>query len=213
GFDITDFLDIDGSVYQADLTYNFTPDIAFKGAYYMENLPGDVWNGPLDDSPSAWKAILDISQKAFGFTSVWIEYASFDPEFFLVDFAGCDSDGNGPWDNYGVSITPGLGFTYSWEYPIGVDVLFVKLQQKWNDKWTTFQRFVKADHAFKAGFEEGPGDIDVTNWTLGIKYYYTPNLSFELVYDNVDYGNGWIGNPTFDPIDDSLIRLRTHVAF
>ena len=90
---------------------------------------------------------------------------------------------------------------------------WLKLQQKWNDKWTTFQRFVKADHAFKAGFEEGPGDIDVTNWTLGIKYYYTPNLSFELVYDNVDYGNGWIGSPTFDPIDDSLIRLRTHVAF
>ncbi|HRX26958.1 MAG TPA: S-layer homology domain-containing protein, partial [Aminivibrio sp.] len=114
GFDVTDFLDIDGSVYQADLTYNFTPDIAFKGAYYMENLPGDVWDGPLDDSPSAWKAILDISQKAFGFTSVWIEYASFDPEFFLVDFAGCDSDGNGPWDNYGAAITPGLGFTYSW---------------------------------------------------------------------------------------------------
>jgi len=46
-----------------------------------------------------------------------------------------------------------------------------------------------------------------------VKYYYTPNLSFELVYDNVDYGDDLVADPSGTYFDDSLIRLRTHVKF
>ncbi len=194
-----DFTDDGGEVYNVNFGFNFTDDIAFKGVYYMEDI--DTVAAGVDDGPSAWRAILDVSQNAFGFTSVWIEYANADDSFFLFDFNGCDTDGSGPFDNYGAVTTPGLG---RGQQDKETDILFVKLNQKWNDNWSTFQRYVDS-----SADPVGGGDYDVQNLTFGVKYYYTPNLSFELVYDDVDYGDAWAG--TLD--DDSLIRLRTHVKF
>ncbi len=191
-----DFTDDGGSVYNVNFGFNFTDDIAFKGIYYMEDQDAPIGN---DDTPSAFRAIVDVSQNAFGFTSVWLEYASADEDFYLFDFSGCDADGIGPYDNYGAPITPGLSKEAD---GVETDILFVKLNQKWTDKWSTFQRYVDVSH------DDGSSDdLDVTNFTFGVKYYYTSNLSFELVYDDVDYGDDLPLN------DDSLVRLRTHVSF
>ncbi|MPN36498.1 hypothetical protein SDC9_184007 [bioreactor metagenome] len=60
-----------------------------------------------------------------------------------------------------------------------------------------------------SGDARGTGvDVDdTTNWTFGVKYYYTPALSFELLYDKIENSQTEAGN------DDNVIRLRTHVVF
>jgi len=168
----------------------------------------------VDDSPSAFKAILDVSQDAFGFTSVWLEYASADASFYLYDFAGCDAEGTGPYDNYtALSVTPGLGAT-DFGQAFETDVILLKLNQKWTDKWSTFQRYLTSEQSLAIQGEptfSGAVALDVTEFTFGVKYYYTPNMSFELLYDDVDYDFA-VGGDTADA-DDSLVRLRTHVKF
>jgi len=48
---------------------------------------------------------------------------------------------------------------------------------------------------------------DTTNYTFGVKYYYTPAVSFELAYDKIENSQTIAGD------DDHLIRFRTHVVF
>ena len=48
--------------YWADFAVHFTPDIAFKGMYAMNKYDWDAVG--LDDSPTAYKAILDVKQNA-----------------------------------------------------------------------------------------------------------------------------------------------------
>ncbi len=131
------------------------------------------------DRTNAYQAILQIKESVLGFTSLWIEYAKFDAGFVL--------DTSDPYANYGADV---LGQLMADD----ATVLFVRADQTWTDKWGTFQRYVKVD--------EGQYG-DVTNWTFGINYWYTPNMKMELVYDDISY----------DTFDDSMIRLRTHVWF
>lgn len=196
-----DVADGDETFMEGNFTFDFTPDIALKGAYYMEDF--DTTDPTLDDSPSAFRAILDVSEDAFGFTSLWLEYASADASFYLIDFAGCN-EGGGPYDNYGAPVAPGLAKGSPWQ-SVETDVLFARLNQTWTDKWSTFQRFVDVSH------DAGGGDLDVTNMTFGVKYQYTPALYFELAYDDLDYGDDLVGTGDFE--DDSMIRLRTHLKF
>jgi hypothetical protein len=35
------------------------------------------------------------------------------------------------------------------------------------------------------------GSFDITNWSIGVQYWYTPTVLFELAYDDVDYDDGW----------------------
>jgi hypothetical protein len=163
----------------------------------------DTDDNTVDDSPSAFRAILDVSQEAFGFTSLWLEYASADDSFYLYDFSGCAADGSGPYDNYGAPVALGLDKSYQ---DVETDVLFARLDQSWTDKWGTFQRFVDVSNDGRASGHSG--DWDVTNYTFGVKYQYTPALYFELAYDDIDYGD----NDT-EHEDDSMVRLRTHLKF
>lgn len=174
----------DESVWWAALGFNFNDDWALKGAYYNEDRGLNVLVG--EDSPAAWQAILDVKQAALGFTSLWVEYTDFDENFTAWT--------DGPWDNYGTVTGTGLG-AYD-------NILFVSLNQKWNDKWSTFQRYL-------SGSARGAGALvdDTTNWTVGVKYYYTPALSFELLYDKIENSQTVAGN------DDNVIRLRTRVTF
>jgi len=178
-------VNFDEKVYWADFAFNFNPNIAFKGAYFMQD--NDVAYGAAgEDSPKAWKAIVDVKQDAFGFTSLWLEYAKLDDGFnSWVGGSAIEA-----WDNYGISV---LADRNNWQE---TEVLFGYLTQKWNDKWTTFERYLKADIT-------GVND-DTTNWTFGVKYQYTPAVMFELAYDDLDRN----GNN-----DDNLLRFRTHVKF
>jgi hypothetical protein len=195
----SDAANADENMYEGNFTFNFTPDIAFKGAYMMEDF--DTNEKGVDDSPSAFRAILDVSQEAFGFTSLWLEYASADDSFYLYDWDA--TDGEGPYDNYGASITPGLDRS---NYDMETDVLFARLDQSWTDKWGTFQRYVDVSQD-----KSTPGDYDVTNFTFGVKYQYTPALYFELAYDDIDYGSDLSDGDNYK--DDSMVRLRTHLYF
>ncbi len=199
----------DYGTYWVDFGITFTPGFEFKGAYYMQDHDGPNIAGlPFDDSPNAYKAIIDVSQDTLKFTSLWIEYAKFDPNFQTA---------LAPWDAYGAELTPNLTIPAVfnvWE----TEVFFVRLEQRWSDKWATYQRYGQFDHSLEgfarnAAREVGLTDsFDITNWTFGVQYWYTPTVMFELAYDDVDYDEGWT-EVDADLKDDSLIRFRTHIFF
>ena len=190
----------DESVYWADFTFNFNPNIAFKGAYYLEDLDAPKVVGG-DDSPNAYKAILDVKQDALKFTSIWLEYAKFDEGFNVWN-----ANNNGDmfaYDAYGASVL----YNRSWD---DTSVLFASLKQQWNDKWATYERYLTADF-------DTNGVDDATNWTFGVLYYYTPAITFDLAYDKVDWGDSTSAT-THDGTatrtgDDNIVRFRTHVTF
>ncbi len=78
------------------------------------------------------------------------------------------------------------------------NVLFVRLDQKWDEKISTFQRYVLA-------LSRGAGE-NAMNFTVGLRYRYTPGLSFTLSYDKVEEAYG-------EALDDHLIQLRTELNF
>ena len=182
----------DAKVYTAYAGFNFTPNIALKGQYYMQDLGADLANG-FEDSPKAWKAILDVKQDALKFTSLWIEYSQQDNNFFApindryaIGGSNCDFVGRNLIKDNGTS-----------------KFLFVKADQKWNDKWSTYLRYAN----FKA---DSFGVDDATEWGLGLGYQYSPAIYFELGYDQVDHGTGI--NNLIDG-KESVVRFRTNVSF
>ena len=198
--------------------YDFTPSIGLKGIYYFQDLDDDVdlygsWytvgdasvrnlnrtakDG--DDSPTAWKAILDIDQDLLKFTSLWVEYSQQDNSFIALEDrysigGGCD-------DFVGRNMAfADLDGTSEW--------WFVKATQQWNDKWSSFVRFVNVD------FDSANLD-DATEWGVGIGYQYTPAVYFELAYAQVDHGdndNNGLGGTLYNGTE-SVIRFRTTVNF
>jgi hypothetical protein len=192
--------DHDLTTYAGYLGFNFTPDIELKGIYYMQDAGASRnrvlrnGNGDLEDSSSAWKAILDVKQEALKFTSLWLEYGQMDNNF--EDIAGAD-----PYALYGGS--GGVLFNR----PINTNttkLLMVTAEQQWNDKWRTLLRYVQADY--------DTVNIDnATDWTVEVGYQYSPAIEFSLTYDNLDYGdNNPVGRRNGD---DHLIRFRTFVSF
>jgi len=200
----------DYGTYWVDFGITFTPGFEFKGAYYVQDHYGPSGSDAkhFDDSPNAYKAIIDVSQDTLKFTSLWIEYAKFDPHFHTA---------LSPWDAFGAELTPNLtmpAVSNVWE----TEALFVKLEQKWSDKWATFQRYCQFDHS-PEGYATEPGkrlhnagSFDITNWSIGVQYWYTPTVLFELAYDDVDYDDGW-KKVDEDLKDDSLVRFRTWIFF
>jgi len=195
----------DYGTYWVDFGITFNPGFQFKGAYYMQDHDGPSGVANFDDSPSAYKAIIDVSQDTLKFTSLWIEYAKFDPNFHTA---------LSPWDAFGAELTPNLtmpAVSNVWE----TEVLFVMLQQKWNDKWVTYERYGNFSNdiqGYAAGKYGPDNSYDIENFTIGVQYWYTPTVMFELAYDDVDYDDGW-QQVDRDLKDDSLIRFRTHIFF
>lgn len=181
----------DLSAYAGSMTVNFTPSIKLTGEYIMEDIDvGSIWYnaGAAEDSPKALHGILEVGQDVFGFTSLGVEYWDFDGGFAIL---------NDPFANYSFNIvTNGIYFSGN-SLNADTDALGFFLNQQWNEKWKTFQRYIMADQTGVAA--------DVTNWTFGVGYNYTSNLYFELVYDDVDY-DGAIP-------EDSMIQFKTYVSF
>jgi hypothetical protein len=148
-----------------------------------------VASGAETDDPSAYQVILEVDQEALGFTGLWIEYADID-EGFHIDTAD-------PYADWGNAVL--------WAYEDNAnnfqkdtEVLFVRADQKWDDKWGTFQRYIDVDDSYE----------NAEVYTVGVAYWYTPSIKFELSYDDTDYDEA-----TGSKDDDSMIRLRTHVWF
>jgi len=172
--------------------FDFTPSVTLQGIYYWQNIDVDIDN----DNPKSWKAQLLVKQDLLKFTSLWIEYAQEDNMFI----------GNNL-----------LGYTYNWiganpttegkiagmmANPSGTTkIFFVRADQKWNDKWSTFLRYANFDF-------DVPTYDDTQNWSVGASYQYTPAINFRLAYDYVDYGdNSFFGG------DDHVVSFRTTVNF
>jgi hypothetical protein len=184
--------DWDAKTYTAYFGFNFNQNIALKGQYYMQDLGADLAGG-FEDSPKAWKAILDVKQDALKFTSLWIEYSQQDNNFWnaLNDRYAI---GGSNYDFVGANLINDNGTS---------KFLFVNAGQKWNDKWSSFLRYAN----FKS---DTAGVDDADEWGLGIGYQYSPAIYFELAYDQVDHGTGIL-----NAIDgkESVVRFRTNVSF
>ena len=188
GTEITDALgNVTGILPNADINtygiyagYSFTPSIQLKGAYYFQDIDDNFVSeryGAIagkEDSPTSWKAILDIKQDLLKFTALWIEYAQQDNKMY-----------NNPFDN---------GTAEIWN---------IIANQQWNDQWSTYVRYWRADW-------DNQNVDDTENWTVGVRYQYTPAIQFKLEYDTVDYGTN--GDGLYSG-DDNIIRFRTTVTF
>ena len=154
-----------------DLVINFKPGITLKGQYFMQD-NDPMWQATglfdgmwYDDSPSAWKAVLEVDQDVLGFTSLWLEYAQLDAGFVFP----------GGQDPYGWMA--GSAITNDFAQVLGdTTVWMVLAMQRWNDKWGTYVRYLNADV---------DGFWDYNNWTVAVTHWYTPSLAFELGYDKL----------------------------
>lgn len=207
---------VDSKTYGIYAGYSFTPAIALKGVYYFQDNDLGTLSRILDDSPKAWKAILDVKQDALKFTSLWVEYSQTDNTFFTSAHPRYSIGNTGAHVMYNRMVDNDK-----------TKVWFVKAEQKWNDKWSTFLRYAQADFGTTWG---GLELDDAKEYGIGVSYQYTPAINFELAYDLVDYGSG---NPDLrgittaggvDIVDgnlvknfrngkESVIRFRTTVTF
>ncbi|EHM09813.1 putative S-layer protein [Thermanaerovibrio velox DSM 12556] len=186
-------------VYGADMEFKFNPSVSLKGVYYKQSL----WkqrNATLDnDSPAAYKVILDAKQDLLKFTSLWLEYAKIDDAFVMTKDRSSSA-----YSNYGAEVLFNRG-------PDSRDgdttVFFARADQKWDDKWSTFQRYVRASF----NDPSTPNLDDTKNYTFGIVYQLNRAVKIEATYDNIDYGTG--GGSGKNEGDDHLVRLRTQVVF
>jgi hypothetical protein len=177
--------------------FRFHPSVELKGLYYFQDLD-DGWKPVVgkEDSPSAWRAILDIDQDLLKFTSLWVEYAQIDNTFVYdnPEYANFDASPMiGLLDLGKESFVNGANPNYKGTSKY----IFVKAAQKWNDKWDSWLRFNWADYDTK-------GWDDFTQYGLGIGYQLNPAVHFELGYDYAEY---------YDKTDDNLFRLQTIVNF
>jgi len=191
----------DLSTLWGDLIVNFNENIAFKGQYFSQD---SAWDA------NAWKAILEVKQDALKFTDLWVEYAQIDRGFY---FRNADPYA---WTLNAETLKNSfLESTFA-----DVRVLNIVAKQKWNDKWWTYVRYLDfdVDNGFALGIIDGQMAMmfcDYKQYTVSVRYNYTPNLWFELGYDYVD-----LGEPAaisfFDyngEYDDNMIWFRTTVNF
>ena len=198
--------DYDVNVYGIYANFKFTPQIELKGIYYFQELGRDVpapsfastgaLAGNTEDGPTAWKTILEIKQYLLKFTGLWIEHARQDNTFLGLNNRYSIGGGAGNYDF--------VGRNMEYADPCGTSKWwFVKAYQNWNEKWSSFIRFVNVD------FDTSWLD-NATEWGIGVAYQYTPAIRFELVYDRIDHGDN-AGGAAWGK--ESVIRLRTDVNF
>ncbi len=187
--------------YWGALGYNFADGLALKGVYYGQDLKEAARIIDGEDDPQAFRVILDVDQDVLKFTSLWVEYGKYDKGFQVSHFDPFNftTGDNGLFSQYESEGDGGYAAN-------DVEMFFVSLTQQWTEKWSTFERYL---HASGASFEGVGDDTDVDNWTVGVGYQYSPNLYFELAYDDIK-GDGTGGN---DDYRDRLIRFRTRIDF
>lgn len=178
----------DEDVFWADIAWRFRPDARFRGAWFSQQLEAPR-GAQGNDDPKGWKAIVELDRSLLRYTSLWLEYSHMDSGFGTWQSADGLSSVPSAWDEYGAAV---LSDRTAYQ---DMDVVFLRLDQAWTEKWSTYQRYLNADI-------EGQGDT--RNWSVGVRHQLRPAVMFELAYDDIDRGTG---------TDDSLIRFRTHVRF
>ncbi len=194
----------DSSTLWGDLIVNFNENIALKGQYFTQD---NDWGSNSD----AWKAILEVKQDALKFTDLWVEYAQIDGGFFFRNANPYGWASNAGAFNHNV---PMILITDS-------TVLNVVARQKWNDKWWTYVRYLDVDITTPGeGYVVTPDGLaafwcDYRQYTVSVRYNYTPNLWFELGYDYLDLGSDWIEDSLNGSggYGDNMVWFRTTVNF
>ncbi len=174
--------------YWAGLGFKFMDGLELKGAYYMEDI--DDATATFTDDPNAWKVILDVDQDVLKFTSLWLEYAQIDGGFIMH---------NNPW-GWSDIVWPNDYTKYQKAVDDDVKVYFAQAEQKWNDKWSTKERYAKYD-----------ASEDAKEWSVSVGYNYSPNLFFELSYADMD--GRFDGSKVDSDYDNNQIRFRTYLTF
>lgn len=187
--------DVEVKTYNAYASFNFTPSIALQGIYYWQDLDEYTANG-YEDSPKAWKAVLDFKQDLLKFTALRVEYQQMDNNF------------NGVNDPYNLGVDTGCVASIM-DNSVRSDkdntskMWFAIANQKWNDKWSSFLRYAHVDY--------DTDDLDdASEWGVGVQYQYTPAIAFRLAYDQVDYGDDMLNKYTDK---DHVVQFRTVVNF
>ena len=195
--------------------YKFTDGIALKGIYYWQHMSSafnDVLDevGAIDKNNYAFKVILDVKQNVLKFTDLWVEYNQYKNGFGANN--GAAGYGTGVNCYAMGSSAPEVGV--QWARPINNEstkIFFIKAEQKWNKKWSTFVRATIANF--------GTDDYDnAKEWGLGVKYKLNPAITFMLAYDRVDYGEKrdgaiCVSGDGFAKGIDQVIMFQTDVKF
>ena len=197
--------------YDVYASFKFTPSVSLSGIYYWQNLPGR-FNSTFEDSPHAWRAVLDVKQDVLKYTALRFEYANVDNTFLLGKFAAFNNDGTrAPGltkrDPYSFGDTASRSASVSRNMPFNnqsTSFFFIRADQKWNSKWSTYLRYEHADF-------DTNGIDDASGYGVGVTYQYTPAIAFRLAYDNVDYGNSTA--PGTLAGDEHVVLFRTVVNF
>ncbi|MBQ9528432.1 MAG: hypothetical protein IJR68_12580 [Fretibacterium sp.] len=186
----------------AGLRFNFNENIAFKGVYYHQKNEVDeylaqpatgAWHDALDlDDPNHWALMLSVNQDVLKFTSVWLEYGQYKQGFVSPHglgsiFSVLDGTTLGGWSKM---------------LPWDMKYFRIGLGQEWNEKWATHVFYYSYDPDWAAGSNNGKA----SEWGLGVRYKYNPNVTFGLNFIQADSG--------VDGADkDNVVRFRTQVTF
>ncbi len=176
---------VDVNTYGLYAGFDFTPSVTLQGVYYWQDVDIDGW-----DNQKSWKAQLKIKQDLLKFTALHLEYGQEDNGFVGWNATGAAfswTDIN--YDSFARPFNEGT-----------TKYFFVRADQKWNDKWSSFLRYVD--------FDWDTATLNNTkNYTAAIAYQYTPAINFQLAYDYVDA-------PVYATEDsEHLVRFRTYVSF
>ncbi len=188
----------------AGLNFKFTEDAAFKAIYYYQKRAIDYWetdsngnyawrepeywgssnnNSKYDDKAKHWAVMLDVGQKIFKFTSLWVEYGQYDEGFVSLSATAVD-----------------LRRTHF--VPADMKYWRIALAQKWNKKWATHVFY----NGYKYDYDSNAQGRKPKEWGLGVQYTLNPNVIIALNYLKIDYDDTRSG-------DDNKVRFRTQVTF
>ena len=176
-------------MFSAGLNYSLGGGVSLHGSYVMQDVPEWELSDAGNESPRAWKVGFALSQERLRFTSLMVEYGQLDAGFRLPGNSGAYEN------NFAAPLSGARrGFTFSDE----ADVLFLGARQRWNRRFSTFQRYARYDDR---------SSPSVKQWTVGMGWQYSPGLYMELAYDNQ------AGALDAKNYSDKRVRLRTMISF
>jgi hypothetical protein len=177
------------------LRFDFSNNVGFRGIYYHQQVKGETlnadtaeWEDWEDDSPHAYRVLVDVKQELIGFSSLWLGYDFLEGGFWTFN-------GDGFFE------IPGRWSAVWYD----MSTFRVGAIQRWNDSWSTWLYF--AHHTFADAADDG-GDLKGSQLALGVEYRYNPSVTFALNYVNLRFDEG-----ANSPGDDHLIRFRSQVDF
>ena len=189
--------------------YSWNDNVIFNLGYWQQGLDS-TWVSTFNEtSPNAWQASIYVAQNQLKFTDLVVQYSMFEKGWLIYN------------DMYG-TYTPNMtAFADTFGVPGFVNdanSLFVGLNQKWNDKWTTHVRYVNTGMDSDNFLAPNGADIRISNRDfqvqelgVGVTYQYNSAMSFSLFYDNVDYSDGLEVYGNYK--DDNIVRFQTVIVF